>query len=177
MFQPIYKAPMFALSLIATQVSAQDVEIHLVDMLDNIQSGYCIDIAGGREADADPKDGLQAHTCYSPSGSLGVDQTFSTAAIAENTLFMTKFDVCAQVDSLEAGSLLSLLACDGNPAQSFDFNTSGQIIPTGDMSLCVTAGEDTRFGRSKRNQIKTLTLQPCTTELAPQQTWAVRSSL
>ncbi len=42
---------------------AANVEIYLVDMLDNIQNGYCIDIAKGRGANANPEDGLQAHTC------------------------------------------------------------------------------------------------------------------
>lgn len=171
------KTSAIALSLIASQASAQDVEIYLLDMLDNIQSGYCVDIAGGRQADADPKDGLQAHTCYSPGGALGVDQTFSTDHFAKNQLYMTHFDVCAQVDSLEAGSTLSLQACDGGLAQSFVFSGTGQIVPSADTTMCVTAGDETRFGRSKSNQIKTLTLQPCTDDNSATQTWATRSSL
>ncbi len=177
MFPTGLKTTVLALSLMASQASAQEVEIYLVDMLDNIQSGYCIDIAGGREADADPKDGLQAHTCYSPGGKLGVDQTFSTETFAENQLYMTKFDVCAQAESLEAGSPISLHTCDNSLTQSFDFSATGQILPSSDTSLCVTAGEGTRFGRSKRNQIKSLSLQPCAPENASLQTWAARSSL
>ena len=37
---------------------AENVEIYLLDMLDNTQNGYCVDIAKGREEAANPDDGL-----------------------------------------------------------------------------------------------------------------------
>ena len=45
-------------------VASNNVEIYVVDKLDNIQNGYCIDIAKGKGSSANPADGLQAHTCY-----------------------------------------------------------------------------------------------------------------
>lgn len=66
----------FAALMAAGTANAENVEIYVVDMLDNIQNGYCIDIAKGRGADANPENGLQAHTCYSPSGEVLVDQAF-----------------------------------------------------------------------------------------------------
>ena len=50
------------------------VEIRLVDKLDE-QRGFCIDIRGHKER-AKVNRGLQAHTCYSYQGQLGVDQAF-----------------------------------------------------------------------------------------------------
>lgn len=153
---------------------ADDVEIYLTDMLDNTQVGYCIDIAGGREADADPADGLQSHTCYSNLGALGLDQTFDTAKFADGQLYMTEFDVCAELDSTAAGSSVSLNACDGSDLQQFVFAGEGTITAASATDMCLTAGEDTRSGRSDANQIKTLTLEACSGDLAAYQDWAVR---
>jgi len=71
----------FAAAMTASVASAENVEVYVVDMLDNIQDGYCLDIAKGRGADANPDDGLQAHTCYSPSGEVLVDQAFDPAQV------------------------------------------------------------------------------------------------
>ncbi|WP_270724972.1 RICIN domain-containing protein [Shimia sp. Alg240-R146] len=157
--------------------SAEEVEIYLVDMLDNIQSGYCVDIAGGKGASADPANGLQGHTCYSPLGGLLVDQIFETDRFADGQLYMPKFDVCAQIDGVEVGATVSLAACDGSSKQSFVFSGDGVITPASAQELCLTVGEDTRFGRSKQNQIKAMTLQTCDADLATHQTWAVRTGL
>lgn len=74
---------------------AENVEIYLTDLLDNTQNGYCLDIARAQGAAANPDDGLQGHTCYSPGGQLGVDQTFDTDKFADGVLYMPEFDVCA----------------------------------------------------------------------------------
>lgn len=149
----------------------------MTDMLDNTQSGYCVDISGGKGAQADPSDGLQGHTCYSPGGSLGVDQIFDTAKFKDGLLYMTRFDVCAAVASMEPGSDVSLATCDGSDWQQFVFSGAGAISPAAATDMCFTLGQDTRSGRSDVNQIKALTLELCSDELAPYQTWAVRSSL
>ena len=87
----------------ASAAQAETVEITLADDLDGILNGYCIDIAGGNE-NVDITRGLQGHTCYSYQGALGTDQKFETEKFAENQLYMTDFDVCATLSSLDAGA-------------------------------------------------------------------------
>jgi len=156
---------------------AENVEIYLQDMLDNTQSGYCIDIARAQGAKANPDDGLQGHTCYSPAGELMVDQIFDTEKFADGMLYMPEFDVCAQASSPAAGSSLELAACDGSDAQKFEFSGEGTIVPAAASDLCITVAEDTRTGRSDANQIKVLSLETCSDDKASMQVWAVRSSL
>lgn len=162
--------------LTAGAAQAENVEIYLIDMLDNTQAGYCLDIARAQGAEANPEDGLQGHTCYSPGGSLGVDQTFDSDRFAEGVLYMPDFDVCAVVAGTEAGASVGLAACDGSEAQSFAFEGEGTITPASAPEMCVTLGEETRSGRSDANQIKVLSLEPCNDDQAAYQTWAVRTA-
>ncbi len=166
-----------ALVLSVVSASAEEVEIFLVDMLDNIQSGYCLDIAGGKGASANPDNGLQGHTCYSPPGELLVDQIFETERFADGQLYMPKFDVCARIDAANEGGAVSLATCDGTLEQSFVFSGEGTIAPVAAPELCLTLGEDTRFGRSQQNQIKALTLQSCDDALSAYQTWSTRTDV
>lgn len=170
-------AALIATTLTAGAAQAENVEIYLSEMLDNFQKGYCLDIAGAKGFDADPAKGLQGHTCYSPSGELGVDQIFDTDKFADGTLYMPEFDVCVQVASPEAGASIALATCDGSDVQAFSFSGEGTIAPAAAPNLCFTVGEDTRSGRSNVNQIKALTLQPCAPDLAAYQTWNIRSSV
>lgn len=98
---------------------ADNLEIYLIDMLDNTQSGYCIDIARAQGAKANPDDGLQGHTCYSPKGELMVDQIFDTDKFADGLLFMSEFDVCVEILSTAAGSSIGLGTCNGSAEQAF----------------------------------------------------------
>ena len=164
------------MALAGTTAYAENVEIYLTDMLDNTQAGYCVDIAKGREEAANPDDGLQGHTCYSPGGALGYDQTFDTEKFADGILYMVNFDVCTQISSTEAGSALELAACDGSDEQSFSFTGEGTITPTSAPEMCFTVAEETRSGRSDANQIKVLSLETCSDDLAAYQTWAVRTA-
>ena len=158
----------------AGSLHAENVEIFLTDMLDNTQNGYCLDIAGGKGASADPADGTQGHTCYSPLGELLVDQIFDTEKFADNILYMPEFDVCAEATSIQAGASVALANCSGDEAQAFVFSGEGSITPAADTSLCITLGDETRTGRSDTNQIKVLTLETCDEARAPYQTWATR---
>ena len=160
----------------STAAHAENVEIYLLDMLDNTQNGYCIDIAKGREEAANPDDGLQGHTCYSPGGALGYDQTFDTEKFADGLLYMVNFDVCTQISSTEAGSALELAACDGSDAQAFSFSGEGTITPASAPEMCITVAEETRTGRSDANQIKVLSLESCSADLAAYQSWGVRTA-
>lgn len=162
-------------AIFAGTAQAAPVEVYLTDMLDNIQSGYCLDIAGAKGADANPDKGLQGHTCYSPLGSLGVDQIFESEQFADGILYMPEFDVCAEVASDQAGASVNLTACNGSDAQSFTFAGEGKISPASAPEVCLTLAEGTRTGRSDTNQIKVLTLELCTDALSAFQNWAVRS--
>lgn len=165
----------FVLMNSANVALAENVEIYLLDILDNTQNGYCIDIAKGREEAANPDDGLQGHTCYSPGGALGYDQTFDTERFAAGELYMVNFDVCTQAPSFDAGSALELAACDGSDAQSFVFSGEGKIVPAASPDMCITVAEETRSGRSDANQIKVLSLESCDDALAAYQKWGVRT--
>lgn len=166
----------FALLVISGAAYAENVEIYVTDLLDNIQNGYCLDIAKGRGENANPDDGLQAHTCYSPSGEVLVDQAFDPDKFAEGVLYMPEFDVCVQVVSAEVGSTIELATCDGSDAQKWVFSGEGTIAPTTAPEICVTLATETRTGRSDKNQMKALDLQACSTDLAALQTWANRTA-
>lgn len=165
-----------AMLLAAGAARAESVEIFAADMLDSTQAGYCLDIARGQGAQANPDDGLQGHTCYGPSGELFVDQSFDDARFADGLLYMPEFDVCAQVASMDAGAAVELAACDDGEAQAFAFAGTGTITPASAPGMCLTLGEDTRSGRSDANQIKTLTLEPCSDDRAAYQEWDNRTA-
>ena len=160
----------------STQSDKSNVEIYLVDKLDNIQNGYCIDIAKGKGSSANPADGLQAHTCYSPLGEVLVDQAFDPKKFSEGVLFMPVFDVCVQASATKIGSSLELAACDGSDAQSWKFDGEGTIAPASAPDVCMTLTGETRTGRSKENQMKALTLEKCADDTAASQIWANRTA-
>ena len=164
------------LALFSSPALAENVEIYVVAMLDNIQNGYCIDIAKGRGADANPADGLQAHTCYSPSGEVLVDQAFDPDQFADGVLYMPDFDVCMQAPSTEAGASAELATCDGSAAQSWVFSGDGTIAPASAPEMCLTLTGETRTGRSDENQMIAMTLQSCSDAQAAYQTWSNRTA-
>ncbi|WP_158623223.1 ricin-type beta-trefoil lectin domain protein [Pseudorhodobacter sp. E13] len=176
MFSRCTLATLFGAVLIAGTAMAEPVEIYLTDMLDNTQNGYCLDIARAQGAQANPDDGLQGHTCYSPLGELMVDQIFDSTKFADGQLYMPEFDVCALALSSETGSTIDLAACDGSAAQGFVFSGNGTITPASAPDMCLTVAEDTRSGRSDANQIKALTLEPCDASKAAYQTWSTRTA-
>ncbi|WP_380054271.1 ricin-type beta-trefoil lectin domain protein [Falsihalocynthiibacter sp. SS001] len=167
--------PLVAALSVGTAYAA-NVEVYAIDKLDNIQDGYCIDISGGQGPQANPDNGLQGHTCYSPSGEVFVDQAFDPEQFAKGVFYMPEFEVCLQSAGPEAGASLELATCDGSEAQSFDFSGEGTITPTSTPNLCVTLGDDTRFGRSEQNQIKELKLAECSADAAASQHWGYRSA-
>ena len=89
---------------------------------------------------------------------------------------MTEVEVCAQLASLEEGAEVGLAECDDSELQALTFAESGTINPVKSPEMCLTAGEDTRFGRSKTHQIKTLTLEKCSEERAKYQVWRTRET-
>lgn len=162
--------------LLTGAAQAESVEVYVTDMLDNIQSGYCLDIAKGQGADANPEDGLQAHTCYSPTGEIFVDQAFDADQFDDGVLYMPEFDVCMQAPSTDAGASVELAACDGSDAQSWAFDGEGTIAPVSAPQMCLTLAEETRTGRSAENQMKALSLQACSSEMEASQVWSNRTA-
>lgn len=165
----------FSISISGT-ASAEEVEITLVDNLDGDLSSYCLDIVGsGRRAD--PDKGLQAHTCYSYRGDLGIDQIFDSELIEQGRLYMPRFDVCAQIAAPEIGAGITLADCTGGEDQRFTLAADGTISPASQEELCFTAGTQTRLGRggTSRHQIKTLSLALCDEAISDRQSWRLRS--
>lgn len=163
-------------AFLASAAHAETVEIYVVDLLDIIQNGYCLDIAKGQGAAANPDDGLQAHTCYSPSGEIFVDQAFDATQFTDGVLYMSEFDVCVQAVSIEAGAAVELAPCDGSEAQGWAFDGTGTIAPASAPDLCLTLAAETRTGRSPENQMKALSLQACSDQMAKLQTWDNRTA-
>ena len=79
---------------------------------------------------------------------------------------MATWSVCATLESTEPGAELGLTTCEDTELQSFVFSGEGTITAASAPEMCLTAGEDTRSGRSDANQIKTLTLETCSDDLA-----------
>ena len=155
---------------------ADNIEVTLKDNLDGNLNGYCLDIKGGGP-NIDPSRGLQAHTCYSYRGDLGSDQALDPDGIARGEFRIVAFEVCATMDSTEAGAEVALATCDASETQQFDFAENGYISPKSAPGMCLTAGKETAFGRggTSPHQIKTLTLQSCGEELTAYQEWSTRT--
>ena len=159
-------------------VSAQaneTVEVLLVDRLDD-QRGFCLDIRGyKRRARVDR--GLQAHSCYSYQGEIGVDQGFDADGIKAGRFHMPGFDVCMTA-AAETGARLNLAKCDGSAPQGFSLAASGEIVPKSAPQLCVTvAGGESREGGGGQpvHLIRRLTLETCDENRAKFQLWRVRT--
>ena len=162
--------------LLPVAAFAADVEVTLKDGLDGNLNGYCLDIRGGGR-NIDPAAGLQAHTCYSYRGDLGSDQAFDPEGIARGEFKILAFDVCATMESTEAGAGVALTACDESEFQRFDFAANGRISPDSAPGMCLTAGNETTFGMggTSPHQIKNLTLESCADDRAAYQEWTTRT--
>ncbi len=166
----------FAL-LLSVGARAENIEIALQDDLGGILSGYCIDIKGGNQ-NIDIANGLQAHTCYSYRGALGSNQTFDSDRIADSQLYMPEYEVCAQLSGLEAGASVGLEECTNTALQKIALTADGRLSPVDASDMCLTAGEETRFGRggTSQHQIKNLTLEACDDNAQSRQLWYARSA-
>ena len=163
------------MSLASVASSAELVEVALKDKLDTTTNEYCFDIMGGGQ-NVDPSRGLQAHTCYSYRGELGVDQAVTMADLENGQFNITDFDVCVTMSSLEEGAAVALSACDDSDLQQFDFDfaAAGPITPVSAPDMCVTIGDETSYGMAVRHQIRTLSLEKCSDDLADRQNWFTR---
>ena len=172
----IFLTVLVGAALAGPAVAGETVEVLLVDRLDD-QRGFCLDIRGYKER-ARVDRGLQAHSCYSYQGQIGVDQGFASDGIKAGRFHMPGFDVCMTADGAQAGAGLGLAKCDGSPQQGFSMTAKGAIIVKSAPKLCVTvAGGESREGGGGRppHLIRRLTLETCDEERATYQRWRTRA--
>ena len=139
-------------------------EVQLVSKLDD-QRGYCIDIRGHKER-AKVQRGLQAHTCYSYQGQIGVDQAFDASLLATGRFYLPAFDVCMTAESPSQGSHLILTRCANQNRQKFDLNSFNEIRLVINNELCLTVNDgDSREGGGGTpiHLMRRLTLENCVT--------------
>ena len=160
----------------AAQVSNDYYEIYLLEQL-NENRGYCIDIKGSK-LNADPDNGLQAHTCYSYQGEVSVDQGFDNVKIDEDEFYMPFFDVCMEAENTSASSTLKLRGCNKNEKQKFKFNNNAEIVLNDNTNLCLTVSENSREGGggTPTHLIRDLTLDNCSTDISSRQKWGLRKA-
>ena len=158
------------------QVSNEYYEIYLLEQL-NENRGYCIDIKGSK-LNADPDNGLQAHTCYSYQGEVSVDQGFDNVKIDEDEFYMPFFDVCMEAENTGASSTLNLKGCNKNEKQKFKFNNKAEIVLNDNNNLCLTVSENSREGGggTPTHLIRDLILDNCSTDISTRQRWGLRKA-
>lgn len=161
-----------------TEIATESlVEIMLADNLDD-ERGYCLDIAGGRGADAPLDRGLQAHTCYHYTGGILEDQGFDAALINEGQFRIAYFDRCMAVGSVVEGAAIILDECNGSDTQKFALNSNGQLVTEASPNLCVTVNSTQKKegrGGSPVHVMRPLSLEVCDEASAPYQTWVQNS--
>ena len=150
-------------------------EVQLVSKLDD-QRGYCIDIRG-HKARAKVQRGLQAHTCYSYQGQIGVDQAFDTCLLAIGKFFLPAFDVCMEAASVSTSAPIKLSRCNSGTLQKFKWDTKGRVHPISDRKLCLTIAQGQSRkggGGSPVHLVRNLSLESCSDTLGPYQLWGAR---
>ena len=158
------------------QRSSKNYEIYLLEQL-NENRGYCIDIKGSK-LNADPDNGLQAHTCYSYQGEVSVDQGFDNVKIDEDEFYMPFFEVCMEAENTSASSILKLKVCNKNVKQKFKFNSNEEIVLSDNTNLCLTVSENSREGRggTPTHLIRDLILDNCSADISTRQRWGLRKA-
>jgi len=158
------------------QISSKNYEIYLLEQL-NENRGYCIDIKGSK-LNADPDNGLQAHTCYSYQGEVSVDQGFDNVKIDEDEFYMPFFEVCMEAENTSASSILKLKVCNKNVKQKFKFNSNEEIVLSDNTNLCLTVSENSREGGggTPTHLIRDLILDNCSADISTRQRWGLRKA-
>ena len=164
------------LTLLSTTVPGSElVEIQLIDKLDETRS-YCIDIKGYKER-AKVHRGLQAHTCYSYQGQLGVDQAFDKGLIQFGKFYMPAFEVCMEAKSNKEGAILTLKDCNNTAVQKFNFSSENQIKVSGKHDLCLAVGSEKSKqggGGTPPHLIRTLQLKSCSLTDLKYTAWKIK---
>jgi hypothetical protein len=153
------------------------VEVRLVDTIDE-DRGYCLDIAGGKGANAPLDKGMQAHTCYDYTGGLLEDQSFDSALLKKGEFKITYFDVCITASAIEIGASIELASCENKDTQQFSLEENGNLIVKSKPELCVTVNAtEKREGRGATpvHVMRPLSLQACSSAKAKYQAWSLFS--
>ena len=151
-------------------------EIQLVNKLDD-QRGYCIDIRGHKER-AKVQRGLQAHTCYSYQGQIGVDQAFDASLVATGIFFLPAFDVCMEAENSSQGSRLTLTGCAEHNLQKFDLNSANEIRLVVNNGLCLAVNDGKPKeggGGTPVHLMRRLTLEYCATTKDKYKHWRIHN--
>ena len=163
------------LTLLSQTAWADDLaEVQLVSKLDD-QRGYCIDIRGHKER-AKVQRGLQAHTCYSYQGQIGVDQAFDASLLATGRFYLPAFDVCMTAEGRTQGSRLILTRCTDQNLQKFALNLDNEIKLVANNELCLTVndGESQEGGGGTPvHLMRRLTLENCATTKNEYKHWLI----
>ena len=164
------------LTLFSTTVPGSElVEIQLIDKLDETRS-YCIDIKGYKER-AKVHQGLQAHTCYSYQGQIGVDQAFDKGLIQFGKFYMPAFEVCMEAKSNTEGATLTLKDCNNTAVQKFKFSSENQIKVSGEHDLCLAVVSEKSKqggGGTPPHLIRTLQLKSCSLTDLKYTAWKIK---
>ena len=164
------------LTLFSTTVPGSElVEIQLIDKLDETRS-YCIDIKGYKER-AKVHRGLQAHTCYSYQGQIGVDQAFDKGLIQFGKFYMPAFEVCMEAKSNKQGAILTLKDCNNTAVQKFNFSLENQIKVSGKHDLCLAVESEKSKqggGGTPPHLIRTLQLKSCSLTDLKYTAWKIK---
>jgi len=181
-------AAALAVSLCSVNVSAEIVEVYLLDRLDGDLNDYCIDVNGPpHRLELDVP--IQTHTCYSYRNDPPpptVDQGLDIDDIAAGKIHMVELGLCGQIDGDVPGSTISLTECADIEEQSFVLRENGQFLWNSSKysplnpELCLTAGPISWLGGPpggppSRHQVRTLNLQPCGAEAEAYQRWGTRT--
>ena len=171
-------------SLYSGALSAETVEVYLLDRLDGDLNDYCIDVNGPpHRLELDVP--IQTHTCYSyreDPPPPTVDQAMDTDDIAAGKIHLVKIGLCGQVSGDVPGSTISLTECKDIQEQKFELKENGEFVSALNPDLCLTAGPVSWLGGPpggppSRHQVRTLSLQPCGPEAEAYQRWGVRAEL
>jgi len=164
--------------LAITATAATPVEVKLIAPIEE-DRGWCLDLRGGQN-NGEPIGGLHGHTCYTYNGNGPTpDQAFVMENIEEQNEFrMVEFnDKCMTLYEPQAGSFISVEACDGRKTQDIVLNEAGQISPRMMPELCVTMGTVVVPGGGGRplHIMRDVTFEACDSEINERQLWELRA--
>lgn len=147
----------------------------LINKLDD-ERGYCLDIAGGKGANAPFDKGRQAHTCYNDTGNVLEDQGYYENEITGGKFRVVHFDVCMTASTVAEGSSISLAKCNDSKEQKFRLNEKGQILIGDRSKLCLTVSSTEKKegrGGSPEHVMRPLLLQKCEDGNKAYQAWSI----
>ena len=164
--------------LAITATAATPVEVKLIAPIEE-DRGWCLDLRGGQN-NGEPIGGLHGHTCYTYNGNGPTpDQAFVMENIEEQNEFrMVEFNnKCMTLYEPQAGSFISVEACDGRKTQDIVLNEAGQISPKMMPELCVTMGTVVVPGGGGRplHIMRDVTFEACDSEINERQLWELRA--